>query len=74
MCLIIVCDCASNIITEAVVGFDRALLGVGEDQGVAQVCMRIFSPTVDCPVSFPLELIITATDGTAGILQQIPEV
>ena len=55
------------------VAFERVVTGVGEDQGMIRVCVRIFSPSVDCPVVFPFELIITTSDGTAGTLQQISE-
>ena len=57
-------------VTEAVVGFERSVIG-GEDQGMVQVCVNIFTPNVSCPVAFPFELIITTSDGTAGKHQQI---
>ena len=36
-----------------------------EDEAV-EVCVRISSPAVDCPIVFPFDLIITAIDRTAG--------
>ena len=55
------------------VGFERTVTGVGEEQGMVQVCLRIFSPNVDCPVAFPFELIMRTRDESAGTLQHIPE-
>ena len=49
------------------VGFERTVAGVEEDQRMVAVCVRIFQPNINCPVSFPFELIITPSDGTAGI-------
>ena len=59
-------------ITEAEVGFEVTVTGVGEDEGTVAVCVKIFQPRVPCPVSFPFELIIEASDGTAGICHQNP--
>ena len=52
--------------TEAVIGFKRSRVAVQEDEGMVQVCVEIFSPDIECPVVFPIELIITASDGSAG--------
>ena len=41
-------------------------MAVQEDEGMVEVCVEIFSPDIECPVVFPIELIITASDGTAG--------
>ena len=54
--------------TEAVVGFEMSAVTVSEDQGMLQVCVKIFSPDIDCQVVFPFDLIVTASDGTAGKL------
>ena len=43
------------------------MAGAGEDRGIVAVCVSIFTPIVDCPAAFPFELIITTSDGTAGI-------
>ena len=49
------------------VGFERTVADVEEDLGMVQVCVSIFTPIVECPVAFPFELIITTSDGNAGI-------
>ena len=41
-------------------------MAVQEDEGIVEVCVEIFSPDIECPVVFPIELIITASDETAG--------
>ena len=41
-------------------------MAVQEDEGRVQVCVKIFSPDIECPVAFPFDLVITASDGTAG--------
>ena len=53
------------------IGFKRSRVAVKENEGTVQVCVEIFSPVVVCPVVFPIELIITTSDGTAGNTQAI---
>ena len=60
------CNYRQHILTEAVVGFKRSRVTVQEDVGMVQLCVEIFSPDIECPVLLPFELIVTATNGTAG--------
>ena len=62
------------ILTEAVIGFKRSRVAVQENEGMVQVCVEIFNPDIVCPVVFPIELIITTSDGTAGNTKQYRKV
>ena len=44
---------------------------VNEDAGSVELCVEIVSPVVDCPVHFPFELVIVASDITAGIFETV---
>ena len=47
---------------------------VQEDVGVAEVCVVVYSPRLDCPIVFPFEILITTIDGIdggAGNLEQV---
>ena len=39
---------------------------VKEDVGVAEVCVVVNSPVIPCPVIFPLEILFTTSDVSAG--------
>ena len=39
---------------------------VKEDVGVAEVCVVVNSPVIPCPVIFPLEILFTTSDISAG--------
>ena len=43
-------------------------MAVQEDEEMVRLCIKIISPDIKCPVVFPFDLIITAHDGTAGII------
>ena len=47
---------------------------VQEDVGVAEVCVVVYSPQLECPIMFPLEILLTTIDGIdggAGNLEQV---
>ena len=45
---------------------------VEESDGAVEVCITVLSPNISCPITFPFEFNIHATNGTAGILQIVP--
>ena len=50
----------------AVVGLERTLYSVAEDVGVVEVCAIVYSPTIDCPITFPFNVSLSTIDGSAG--------
>ena len=48
-------------------GLENTGYTVNEDYASVNVCVRVSSPDIDCPIGFPFELGFTATSGTAGI-------
>ena len=53
--------------TEAVVGLERTFFTVSEDVGVLELCARIFEPAIECPIEFPVDVILSTTHRTAGM-------
>ena len=60
------CKLIGYCFSDADVGFEMTSLVVYEDQLKINVCVIISRPNIDCPVAFPFDLNIIATDGTAG--------
>ena len=54
--------------SEAVVGLEKTLYSVSEDEGVVEVCAIVYSPTIDCPIEFSFNVNLSTSDRTAGIL------
>ena len=48
-------------------GLERTIYSVFEDVGVVEVCAIVYSPTIDCPITFPFDVSLTTSDNTAGI-------
>ena len=47
-------------------GLESTEYTVNEDHASVNVCVRVSSPDIDCPIVYPFELDFTATPGTAG--------
>ena len=50
----------------AVVGLERTIYQVSEDDGVVEVCAVVYSPVIECPIQFSFNLELTTIDGSAG--------
>ena len=48
-------------------GLEAIEYTVNEDHASVNVCVRVSSPGIDCPIVYPFELDFSATPGTAGI-------
>ena len=53
--------------SEAVVGLERTLYSVSEDVCMVEVCAIVYSPTIDCPITFPFDVSLSTSDRTEGI-------
>ena len=51
----------------AVVGLERTFFTVSENVGVVEICAVVLFPSISCPISFPFEVTLSLTPGTAGI-------
>ena len=52
----------------AVVGLERTYYEVSEETiGGVEICVRVNSSSVECPIEFPFVIVLTAIDGTAGM-------
>ena len=49
-----------------VVGLEKTIYNVSENVGMAEVCVIVYSPTVDCPIEFPFNVSLSTRNGTAG--------
>ena len=47
-------------------GLERTLYSVSEDVGVVEVCAIVYSPTIDCPITFPFNVSLSTSNGSAG--------
>ena len=47
-------------------GLERIFYNVSEDVGVVQVCVIVYSPSGDCPITFPFDVVLSTEDGAAG--------
>ena len=52
-------------------GFTSDSVFVVEEDGEVEVCVTIFSPDIESPVSYPFEISVSTTAGNAGILYLI---
>ena len=53
--------------TVAVVGLEETFYNVSEDVGIVEVCVIVYEPDDDlCPISFPFQVQLSTSDGTAG--------
>ena len=48
-------------------GFTSDSVFVVEERGKVEVCVKIFSPDIERPVSYPFEISVSTTAGNAGI-------
>ena len=51
---------------EGVVGLEVTFYQVSEDVDVVEVCAIVYSPTIDCPITFPFDVPLSTRDGSAG--------
>ena len=54
--------------TGAVVGLEQTFFRVTESVGVVELCVTVSFPTIDCPITFPFDVILSTDEGTAGKL------
>ena len=50
----------------AVVGLEKTVQEASEEDGVVEVCVRVLSPDIECPIQFPFSVILSFKDGSAG--------
>ena len=50
----------------AVVGLEQVEYTVEEEDGMIEVCVKVLSPDIDCPVDFPFEVKFFTVEVTAG--------
>ena len=50
----------------AMVGLERTVYNVLENEGVVEVCAIVESPDIDCPIQFPFNVSLSTRNGTAG--------
>ena len=52
---------------DATLNFERSRVFLIEEGGPARVCVAVTDPTgLGCPVAYPIDLLISVTDGTAS--------
>ena len=57
--------CHNFVCAEAVVGFESLVYSVYEDDEEVEICVTVYSPTTDCPIAFPFEVVFEANPDTA---------
>ena len=55
-------------ILDAVVGLSSNAYYISSTAEDVQVCVRVSSPSISCPITFPFDLFFNFTDETAGLL------
>ena len=50
----------------AIVRLEEVLHGVSEGVGVLELCVVVSFPKMDCPISFPFNISLSTSDGSAG--------
>ena len=48
------------------VGLEKTFYNISESVGMIEVCAIVHSPMVECPIEFPFDVRLTATNGSAG--------
>ena len=48
-------------------GLEPTNIRVIEDVGQVELCAAVFEPLSDCPITFPFNVSLSTTDGSAGI-------
>ena len=46
-------------------GFESLVYSVYEDDEEVEICVTVYSPTTDCPIAFPFEVVFEANADTA---------
>ena len=49
--------------SEAMVGLESTLYTVSEDEGLVEVCAVVYSPSGDCPITYPFNVVLSTEDG-----------
>ena len=55
-----------HLYTVAVLGLERTIYSVDEEDGEVEICAVVYSPMIDCPITFPFELAFEVNPDTAG--------
>ena len=58
--------CDHYIFSAAVVGLEKTIYSVSEDDGMLEVCAIVTTPDIGCPIQFPFQVSLSTTDGSAG--------
>ena len=45
---------------------EQIFYAVREHVGLVELCVNVFSPNIDCPITFPFQVVFSTRDGTAG--------
>ena len=48
------------------IGFEADTYTTSEEEGVAEVCVKVFFPAVETPIGFPFYLRLESSSGSAG--------
>ena len=55
-------------LVSSLVGLEKTYYTVSEGTvGGIEICVTMYSSSVECPIEFPFAVILTAIDGTAGM-------
>ena len=52
--------------SEAVVGLQTTFYTVRENQGEVEVCVEVSSPNRLCPIEYPIDVLLSTGDDSAG--------
>ena len=50
----------------AEVVFERIYYQFSEESEANTVCVRVYTPSVDCPIDFPFSVMLSSVDRSAG--------
>ena len=54
------------VFSDAVVGLSSNAYYISSTAEDVQVCVRVSSPSISCPITFPIDIFFNFTDETAG--------
>ena len=55
-----------NFVSVAELYLEEMLYGVSEADGIVELCVIVTFPEIECPISFPFNIGISTSNGTAG--------
>ena len=54
----------------AVIGLEQTFYNVSESEGLVELCVIVRSPFIECPITLSFSVILSTTDGSAGIIHR----